>query len=520
MVNHGRSHGCGTCKRRRVKCDETFPRCQQCSRLKVRCEGYHGKVLKIRFKDQTSHYSKSHQKRSGSGTQGPNDRPGKPSDVDSAVSFFIKHVTTNGRSAESSRGYLDQIPSVLSKEKPDSALQAAIEAVAFKIWAHLTHGKSVATHAKLIDRAVTRLRSAIANPVVRSSDGTVISALLLQLHDTLSTLFNQDEGSTAHLEGAIALIQAERDFSTVSRFYPKLLASALHHKVSAHFRHGTQLPTRELDWLETYVIPVLPSNPSSRLDIIGLCIVQLQHSIRDNAETGINALEKQTLLGSISRIDAQLEGWLEGLPELWYPIKIERKRLGAAIPLYRRACDVYPSVHIATICNVWRIYRLSLMRTRFQLGSASAPASGTTSTSIDKSPARQHYQQLLDDICYSIPFYLGDRIEPLTLSDVDSCRHKFPSYHDLSRTNAAVRRYRDSSNYLSRADHHSHVALQGPFHLSSILSHLVTTCGPYSRPDQLQWLTEQLGRTLHLLRVNPGPVEGEVTRRLRTIHVL
>ncbi|KAK7934853.1 fungal-specific transcription factor domain-containing protein [Apiospora marii] len=32
--------GCWTCKRRRVKCDETKPSCQRCDRLRVTCEGY------------------------------------------------------------------------------------------------------------------------------------------------------------------------------------------------------------------------------------------------------------------------------------------------------------------------------------------------------------------------------------------------------------------------------------------------------------------------------------------------
>ncbi|KAK7954176.1 fungal-specific transcription factor domain-containing protein [Apiospora saccharicola] len=32
--------GCWTCKRRRVKCDETKPSCQRCERLRVNCEGY------------------------------------------------------------------------------------------------------------------------------------------------------------------------------------------------------------------------------------------------------------------------------------------------------------------------------------------------------------------------------------------------------------------------------------------------------------------------------------------------
>ncbi|KAF4624353.1 hypothetical protein G7Y89_g13819 [Cudoniella acicularis] len=36
----GRSGGCHTCRRRRVKCDENHPKCQRCAKAKIPCEGY------------------------------------------------------------------------------------------------------------------------------------------------------------------------------------------------------------------------------------------------------------------------------------------------------------------------------------------------------------------------------------------------------------------------------------------------------------------------------------------------
>src|SRR5271170_2072046 len=41
MVNTGRpSRGCHSCRKRRVKCDEGRPACQNCQRLTIRCPGY------------------------------------------------------------------------------------------------------------------------------------------------------------------------------------------------------------------------------------------------------------------------------------------------------------------------------------------------------------------------------------------------------------------------------------------------------------------------------------------------
>ncbi|KAJ5370292.1 uncharacterized protein N7496_006384, partial [Penicillium cataractarum] len=36
----GRSKGCKTCRRRRVKCDEAKPTCERCQKLSLKCEGY------------------------------------------------------------------------------------------------------------------------------------------------------------------------------------------------------------------------------------------------------------------------------------------------------------------------------------------------------------------------------------------------------------------------------------------------------------------------------------------------
>ncbi|KAG9570690.1 amidase signature enzyme, partial [Aureobasidium melanogenum] len=53
MVNRGRSGGCVTCKKRRVKCDEEKPECRRCRNRNVVCEGYVKKPIDLKFKDQS-----------------------------------------------------------------------------------------------------------------------------------------------------------------------------------------------------------------------------------------------------------------------------------------------------------------------------------------------------------------------------------------------------------------------------------------------------------------------------------
>ncbi|KAJ4244766.1 hypothetical protein NW762_014343 [Fusarium torreyae] len=55
MVNRGgRSKACRTCKRRRVKCDQSKPLCQRCDKAGMNCEGY---VIHSEFVDESSRFS-------------------------------------------------------------------------------------------------------------------------------------------------------------------------------------------------------------------------------------------------------------------------------------------------------------------------------------------------------------------------------------------------------------------------------------------------------------------------------
>lgn len=554
MVNHGRSHGCITCKRRRVKCDARKPQCQECPRVGRHCEGYRRDAIRIRFKDETTRYSNEGLRRSvaRSTQKDYRNHPSSeleacasirihavhPCQLDIAVSFFLRHIAGSDRRAESARGYLDHLAPALKMESPGSALQAAVEAVAIKLWSRLTVRSYGSDDAVLLHRALKRIRSAIASPDQRFSNATAMSALLLQLHDTFSALFDQEESRTIHREGAIALLQSSQIPSGALTYYNELLASALHYKVSVYFRQRAKPPANELAWLETRIIPALSPNPSSLLDIVGLSVVDIQYRINQAlSKTTEDVSAQDSLFESIAEVDNKLQNWLSAVPKLWYPSRIRREKLNLSVPMHFNACDVYPSIQIATIWNVWRIYRISLTHMRLRLIRRHStmhlcPDSDVCGRGFWDEPYLRatliwEGRTLLDDICYSIPFYLGDRTEPTTLIDIEDHQHHFPSYHDLAETDEAFQHYKNSENYLSKVDHHTHVALQGPFHLGSILSHLLPLIPeelientPIERQRQIDWVSEQLARTLHLLRVNPELMHDAVRRRLHTVYIL
>ncbi|KAG9501712.1 hypothetical protein J7337_007403 [Fusarium musae] len=284
MVNRGASQGCVTCRQRRVKCDERKPWCKACLRLGIECTGYEKRGL--RFKDETVRYraasaavtrvSKRAKQSSLESTivRLPSDHP-----QDLAVPFFLTYVTDVGRSLESTRGFLEFVRPALASERHDSALSTAVTATSIKIWSMI--GKlapSSPLSYQLLVKALSRLHQATEEPVERGRDETVLAALVLQMHDTLSAVSGQSRAHGAHREGALTLLLQREDCFKNSKYYAHLVGNLLHSRVSVSVRNRTRLPTKDLEWIETEVAPILPSNPSSSLDMIGISVADLQHA--------------------------------------------------------------------------------------------------------------------------------------------------------------------------------------------------------------------------------------------------
>lgn len=526
MVNRGASQGCVTCRQRRVKCDATKPFCRACLRLGLECAGYARPQL--RFKDETVRYlgkpttqlmRVSDLNRQLTHTI-PNTHTIPPfpsqSPQDLAVPFFLTYVTDVGRSVGSTRGFLEFVRPVLASESPSSALFAAVNTVAAKIWTMMGHNHlSDALPTHLLDQALVRLRKAINDPEERARDATVLAALVLQMHDTLSAVSGQAKAHGVHRDGALALLSQRDDESHSSKYHGYLVGNLLHSRVSLSVRTSNTLSSTELKWFKTQVIPLLHLNPSSLLDIIGIDISGLQHDIGDPSWTYERPSRLQELRKRIQSLDYQLQKWLESIPPLWYPRRMRsRKDIEPCIETYHGACEIYPSIQVVNIWNTWRMYRLILEQAKSRLTELLTPSwneASSMQTQLISGQVAHEVQEVVDSICYSIPFYLGSCTRPGILLNMENPHTKFPSYHDLSPSDEAFLDYKTSDQYVSRFDHYCHVNLHGPLHIISILSHLIglyagernSNEAYYLREDQEHWIARQFIRSLYLMNRTP-----------------
>ncbi|KAM0468231.1 hypothetical protein ACHAP7_011137 [Fusarium lateritium] len=392
MVNRGASRGCITCRKRRVKCDETKPVCQECIRLGRECAGYGKPVVRVRFLDQTGRLSKrppdsatianpigprelSKTRENGHAHKSLHPltlfRNPHPKQQDMAVAFFLTYVTNIGRSLESTRGFLEFVRPVLATEPHKSALSVAVNATAVKLWTLLMPRDTVdPLPLQLHSQALVALQKAVNSPVEQGKDGTVLAALMLQQHDTLTAVFDNHNAQDTHREGALALLTLKGSNMRNSKYRGHLLGNLFHSRVSFCVRHNVPLSESELNRLQVEVIPALPSNPSSLLDIIGMSILRLQDTFTESliSQGSTSLTAQQALPALIDDVDAQLRTWLSSAPAMWHPRRIQDDDMKhPSVVTYKDSYDIYPSVQIANIWNTWRIYRLVVEYAKMQV---------------------------------------------------------------------------------------------------------------------------------------------------------
>ncbi|KAB8207208.1 hypothetical protein BDV34DRAFT_192439 [Aspergillus parasiticus] len=536
MVNRGRSGGCVTCKQRHVKCDEAKPECQACRRLKLRCGGYNRhQNTKLKFKDQNHKFcTNTNQDVVKVATSSPGRSPEsdvqdrevvraltsrRPSEPDTAVQFYLGHYASMGRDMGSTRGFFEMLIPAYFSEREDSALSLAVSALAsetLSMWRQ--DATSFRSPRKSYSRALTRLQTAIQDPIERGKPATVLAVLVLQTYENASAVYGLRRVSSTHHNGAASLLSflGSDDMGGVVRAY--LRRFMLHTEVSTAIRQKKPLKRIAYSWVRSKDTMAVPENPSAALDAIGASVADLQASYTQLMTQGGSTTSLKCVptewMADAKRVDAELLAWAENVPDHWRPVRlISGRDIDLSIPTYQSICEVYPSCQIASIWNLWRFQRLLLAK--ITLGSLNAfsdlTLSGFTYGQFVGDPTdlincQQTLQEVVDSVCYSIPFHLGNRTSRSSLADFTDSTILLPSYNALVD---GTRLERDGFDGISRDDHRRHVIAQGPWRAMHPLSRLLAlfsedhgeAIASFLRPGQREWICSQFLRVATLLHL-------------------
>ncbi|KAH8892698.1 hypothetical protein GQ53DRAFT_793642 [Thozetella sp. PMI_491] len=530
MVNRGPSRGCHTCKARRVRCDEGRPTCQTCQRLGFSCAGYEKKPLKLRFKIQVASDAQqpqipaSYHPNAVAARTAPAHSPSYP-EPDLALGFFFNYFVDVGRTQASTRGFFEALPSVVTMEPRDSAATAAVTALATRMLT-LWRGdaRSFTVPHPPLGAALARLGSALQNPDERQNPATPFAAIILQFYENMNATYGFREASRTHHDGAVAMFMRNGLGITNESIGLHVVRRILHSEVSYRLQSGTAFPTDMEAWIRRNLVI---DSPTSTLDLIGVSIANLQYASNhiSGPKRAISTSERtlHTLLEEVDDIEHRLLEWPSILPSHWAPVPLPNiPDALPPIPTYAGECHIYPASQVAAIWNIWRSYQLILLKIKLAIlhcqTGFSSPAAGTPPDQSDDVSeahitlirlAQERVQEILDAVCHSVPFHVGNRFGRGALSDVTNPTFVHPSYFDLDPTSEPFLRYKASDNYMSYQSHRGHMVMQGPWHMMMCLGSIMNLLSGQSqgtvllsrslRPGQIHWLRKQFVRTSALV---------------------
>lgn len=523
MVNHGRSKGCNTCKQRRVKCDEGKPSCRNCQRLGLECGGYEKINPKLRFKSQNHSFRPATRpsprgrldKQIVSQRRQTQAQPRILLELapDTSVPFYLSHYSIFGRGLESTRGFFENLTPMFCAEPYDSPFTKAITTVA-TVFESLWKRGPVAileTSPQLI-QTLHRLHTAMESPQERHRPSTVLAILVLQHFENISAAFGSRGTSRTHHNGALALlssVSAEPNRTVSDEKLGYLMRYALHTEVSAALRQGTSIPDDVRSWLGNPLMMSVPSNPSSSLDILGVLVSDARSGYMDLTRRGRFPPRSETDLSfwrdKIHDLNSRLLSWANNVPAHWRPLRLASAwDMKASVVTYLSGCDVYPSCQIASIWNLWRTYRLLTLQVQVALFRALPEPRGAYAT------CQAAVQNIVDGLCYSVPFYLGDRTRPCSITDFDRSEISLPSYHGLPPDKVGDR------DLVVADEHYRHTVAQGPWHIMGPLSRVLTlfnekdgdALADMLRPGQRDWIRQQFLRAVAILHLPTGDGDG------------
>jgi hypothetical protein len=421
-----------------------------------------------------------------------------------ALTFFFAHFVTVPRSWLSARDFLDLLLPLYLKTTANSSLSSATTAVAMRLlflWCR--RNPSMDQSREFYMRALNSVKGELSCLRTSSTDELLVTVLLLDTYDTIRCRAGHASLPQTHLDGALALIKHRGMANLNGSLSQRLLFVVMNRAVFQGYRRVVDLK----DYVNVWTTKSSALNdPSFELDLLSLRILNIWVSLRGNqvektghmpltatfAGHGCEGTEAQSALNELALLDEQLDLWLRNLPQHWMTVRLNLTQVQSsviAVGLYNSLCDVYQDIFICSVLNSYRWSRLLV----YQMIRDCESELNIKHHPLDyrmKSNIADQVQILVDDICASISFQLGNRRGPSVLEDFKCI--EYPLIRLESQNIDPV--YRQSG---PDDDKHLRTALGGFFTISAllpILNLLDVTTADCLRPGQDDWMRQQIKR--------------------------
>ncbi|KAH8429773.1 Zn(II)2Cys6 transcription factor [Aspergillus melleus] len=471
MVYDGRpSKGCGNCRSRKVRCDQTRPTCRECARLNLDCVGYRDE-LTLMFRDESesvkrksrSSKSSSSASMTSSSKRQERLRPGRTvlyhrnaassstgessasfdetvldfgSDPDpqfltrqlrrsplgthpnsgmskqEAICFFLQSHAIPGSSlmTESLTTFLMQSGGSLGQQ----AVQSSIIAVASAMLARIRNVGSLKQLARQeYGSALKLVNQALANADEAKTNQTLGAVVFLSLYEIVVSRAPQSiEGWTNHIGGAAALLEYRGFGQLRSEAGIRLFLHLRYQIIISCLQRDVRVPGTLLETTKLDLFPQLKEILGNKLILIIGKLSNLRADIHTRAIDN-----PQKILAAACAIEADLIAWLVALPaDFTYsthtlmPLDRSFERRCHGLRPLNNEYHLYPDIWAPSCWNHYRCARIMvseiILSHTHQLSSNPA-AYLSEDFRLHCKTLRSTIRRLGVDICRSVPFHLG-----------------------------------------------------------------------------------------------------------------
>ena len=320
-------------------------------------------------------------------------------------SFILLH-----RDPETQRGYLESLLPLYTSARYQSPVSLATSAVAIVILARRPQYRHVlAMGRKTFGDALALTRQALQDPIQSREDGTLMAVLLLGMVEGLLAFSDGKPPSNAHSIGALALIRHRGRDNLKTDISRRLFASVQTQTVSRAVKESRPPEKLLNNWAE--VMEIMPCSTANRLTLVEGEVANLLSSTRCLFDNGHPVVASQLIRLTCSAMGVQkrLMDWVCGVPKEWIPKQAADKSPAtiSKFQAYSTRMDIYPDIWVVSILNTYRVLHITV---QMVIATCSKKMMYTAPDVVRyPDPIPITIQELVDDICASVPFCLGDR---------------------------------------------------------------------------------------------------------------
>ncbi|PWY89376.1 Zn(II)2Cys6 transcription factor [Aspergillus sclerotioniger CBS 115572] len=423
MVYGGKpSTGCHLCRKRKIKCDEEHPGCRNCAIYGQPCPGYRSDGI---FRNET-HKVQQLVKKTGS-TLPSGKQPNRhdlstgsshqrsPLSIyrisdstweEKAICYFFDQYTICDETG--GVGHLGFIPSLYascrdqtSSDPASSSLRLAVDATALMALSNRAKAPGIVTQARnRFGLALQRLQEALDLPREAVKDETFATLVILSMFEDISgDRLGLTSSHTAGFE-ALTVLRGESQLGH-ARGMDMFKFAYVHMQVEFLLRRGK--PTLDPDWI---VGRLDSADPLQGLMILASRIAQLlaepSSALASLESVGVTKLA--SWIDSCRALDAELDGWSQGLPDMWLPLET-RSYTGEDVLTYREMIIAIIWAHFRAVRILVYFTIVDLFRTL--ASTVNSPGIHREASQYETDGLRLSLD-LISETCRSVPFCFGE----------------------------------------------------------------------------------------------------------------